>query len=122
VIHFLASYKNQVGLREFIDLQTFIGPGGIRLSGGQKQKIAIARAIISQPSVLLLDEAMSSLDPRNESIISHSLDKLMERLTSITITHNVKAIQKADRVLTLQEGKIIENVQQNSKKQDIEIL
>jgi len=85
-----------------------VGLKGSQLSGGQKQRIAIARAIIKNPSVLILDEATSALDSQNEKIVQESLDKIMERKTSIVVAHRISTIKDADEILVFSEGEIVE--------------
>ena len=81
-----------------------LGPGGLKLSSGQKQNVAIARAIISQPSIILFDEATNSLDTKSEAIIQRSLERVTKDHTSIIITHRLNTLQKADKILVLKEG------------------
>jgi ATP-binding cassette subfamily B (MDR/TAP) protein 1 len=78
------------------------------LSGGQKQRIAIARSIISRPSVLLLDEATSALDPKAEKIVQSALDNISVGRTTITIAHKLSTVQKADNIAVMSAGRIIE--------------
>jgi ATP-binding cassette subfamily B (MDR/TAP) protein 1 len=87
---------------------TEIGQRGGLLSGGQKQRIAIARSIISQPKVLLLDEATSALDPHAEGIVQQALDKASVGRTTIVIAHKLATIRKADNIVVMSKGRIIE--------------
>ena len=89
-------------------LDTLIGPRGIKLSGGQKQRIAIARAVFLKRPILLLDEATSSLDSQSERLVQDALSKLMVNMTAIVIAHRLSTIQRADCILVLQDGCIIE--------------
>ena len=87
---------------------TFLGEKGVRLSGGQRQRIAIARAILADPAVLLLDEATSSLDAESEHAVQKALDNLMQHRTSIVIAHRLATVLKADRILVMEEGRIVD--------------
>jgi len=87
---------------------TMIGERGGLLSGGQKQRIAIARSIISQPKVLLLDEATSALDPHAEGVVQMALDNVSKGRTTITIAHKLATIRKADDIVVIEKGEIIE--------------
>ncbi|RFU81374.1 atp-binding cassette multidrug transport atrc [Trichoderma arundinaceum] len=87
---------------------TEIGQRGGLLSGGQKQRVAIARSIVSQPKVLLLDEATSALDPHAEGIVQQALDRAAEGRTTIVIAHKLATIRKADNIVVMKKGKIIE--------------
>ncbi|MBK8908989.1 MAG: ATP-binding cassette domain-containing protein [Rhodospirillales bacterium] len=87
---------------------TFLGEKGVRLSGGQRQRIAIARAILRDPAVLLLDEATSSLDAESEFAVQQALDYLMRNRTSIVIAHRLATVLKADRILVMEDGQIVD--------------
>ncbi len=87
---------------------TMIGERGVTLSGGQRQRIAIARAILKDAPVLLLDEATSALDAESETIVQKALDKLMEGRTTLIIAHRLATVLKADRIVVMDGGKIVE--------------
>jgi subfamily B ATP-binding cassette protein MsbA len=91
-----------------LGLQTKIGQNGMGLSGGQRQRLAIARAILKDAPILILDEATSALDNESEQLIQSSLDQLKKNRTTLVIAHRLSTIEKADRIVVISEGKIVE--------------
>ena len=89
-------------------LDTVIGERGVKLSGGQRQRVTIARALLSDPRILLLDEATSSLDTESEALIQQSLGGLLQDRTTVVIAHRLSTIQRADLILVIEDGEIVE--------------
>ncbi|MDD3763998.1 MAG: ABC transporter transmembrane domain-containing protein [Nevskiales bacterium] len=87
---------------------TFLGERGVRLSGGQRQRIAIARAILKNPPLLLLDEATSALDTHSEQLVQRGLEAAMRGRTTIVIAHRLSTVQRVDRIVVLEHGRIVE--------------
>jgi ATP-binding cassette subfamily B protein len=99
---------------EFIDglpegYDTLVGERGVKLSGGQRQRLAIARALLNDPSIIVFDEATSDVDTETEELIQQSLDRLIEDRTAFVIAHRLSTIQDADRIIVMDDGKIVES-------------
>jgi ATP-binding cassette, subfamily B, bacterial MsbA len=91
-----------------LQYETNIGDGGNTLSGGQKQRLSIARAVLKNPPIMILDEATSALDTESEQLVQKALEKMMENRTSIVIAHRLSTIQKADLIVVMRKGEIVE--------------
>lgn len=103
-----AAYVNEFTDRFDDGLETLIGERGVKLSGGQRQRLAIARAILANPKIIILDEATSSLDTQSEALIQKSLAELIKDRTTIVIAHRLSTIRKADQILVIEAGHIVE--------------
>jgi len=103
------AYVNEFTDRFDEGLETVIGERGVKLSGGQRQRISIARALLADPKIIILDEATSNLDTESESFIQKSLNELMKDRTTFVIAHRLSTIQQADQILVIEEGNIVES-------------
>ena len=88
---------------------TEVGERGIRLSGGQKQRLSIARALLADPAVIILDEATAALDTESEQLIQTALDRLLAGRTSLVIAHRLSTVRRADRIIVLEKGHIVQS-------------
>lgn len=102
------AYVNEFTDRFEDGLDTLIGERGVKLSGGQKQRISIARALLANPKIIILDEATSNLDTESETFIQKSLNVLMKNRTTFVIAHRLSTIRQADQILVIEEGRIVE--------------
>jgi len=110
----LMEAARQAHAHEFITLfpegyQTLVGERGVKLSGGQRQRVAIARAILKNPAILILDEATSSLDSESERLVQLALDRLMQNRTTFMIAHRLATVRRADRILVIRDGLLVES-------------
>ena len=114
-----AIYSNIIGFKD--QFETIVGERGITLSGGQKQRISIARAIIKKPQVMIFDDCLSAVDTETEEEILNNLKRLMNKKTSMIISHRISTVKNADNILVLDKGEIVEqgNHQQLIEKQGI---
>jgi subfamily B ATP-binding cassette protein MsbA len=100
------AYEFVVGLPDGLD--TNIGDSGNKLSGGQKQRLSIARAVLKNPPIMILDEATSALDTESERLVQEALENMMQNRTSVVIAHRLSTIQKADKIVVMKKGRIVE--------------
>ena len=103
-----AAFADEFIMRLPEGYQTFLGERGVRLSGGQRQRIAIARAMLKNPPLLLLDEATSALDAESERMVQAALEAAMADRTTLVIAHRLATVQKADRIIVMEQGRIVE--------------
>ncbi|KFY49373.1 hypothetical protein V495_00615 [Pseudogymnoascus sp. VKM F-4514 (FW-929)] len=102
------SFADEYITRLPLSYDTQVGESGMKLSGGQRQRLAIARAIVKRPQILIFDEATSSIDVRGERIVQAALDRVAKDRTTITIAHRLSTIKKADKIIVVAKGKVVE--------------
>ena len=100
-------YDNIIRFPEGFD--TKLGERGITLSGGQKQRVSIARALVKEPKILILDDSLSAVDTNTENAILNSLQRIMHNRTSLIISHRVSSVKLADEILVLDDGRIVQH-------------
>jgi len=100
-------YENIIRFPEGFD--TKVGERGITLSGGQKQRVSIARALVKEPKILILDDSLSAVDTKTENAILDSLQRVMKNRTSLIISHRVSSVKLADHILVLDDGQIVQH-------------
>ena len=103
-----AAHAEQFVSEQAEQLEYTIGDRGMKLSGGQRQRLTIARALIRNPQILILDEATSALDTASEKIIQEAMTEILEGRTAVIIAHRLSTIQRADKIIVLKEGQILE--------------
>jgi subfamily B ATP-binding cassette protein MsbA len=103
-----AAHAHEFVERLALGYETLVGERGIKLSGGQRQRVAIARAILKDPAVLILDEATSNLDTESERLIEDALSRLLVGRTTLIIAHRLSTVQRADRLVVLEHGRVVE--------------
>jgi ABC-type multidrug transport system fused ATPase/permease subunit len=118
----LLSAARAANAEEFIDdlpqgYDTLVGERGVRLSGGQKQRLAIARALLKDAPILILDEATSSVDTRTEALIQEAIDRLVKERTTLVIAHRLSTVRRADRIVVLDQGAIVDSGTHNELMQ-----
>jgi len=104
---FASVHKNIIGFKKGYD--TILGERGITLSGGQKQRVSIARAIIKDPNILLLDDCLSAVDTETEEEILSNIERITKNKTTIIVSHRISSAKNADKIIVLDGGKIIQN-------------
>ena len=104
---FASVHKNIIGFKKGYD--TILGERGITLSGGQKQRVSIARAIIKDPNILLLDDCLSAVDTETEEEILNNIQKITKNKTTIIVSHRISSAKNADKIIVLDDGRIIQN-------------